>query len=213
MVEGRFGHSRRNRKSFLIAVRRTHYDMAVKLLAETGAVSEKYSGVQLPFFYDAHLRFKFQLDQAHVLKLYSLLVYEGMDVSFSDVGNQEESSDGWKEGNEFHYKDFRWLQGATLTSAFSKNFVMENTIGYDYSEGDFKYVDVSNPVNVKYQGHYLTYRNDMTLKPAENHTLKAGLGAYLYMYDMDTRMIIPSLPYNAAAGIGGLYELGTMILW
>lgn len=197
LIEGPIGEPGNTENSFLVAVRRTHYDLAVKMLAETGAIDSKYSGVQLPFFYDAHIRFKFKLDDYNVLRIFSLVVYEGMDFSFDDISSSSESTKGWESGNEFHYMDFRYMQGVSLTTAFSKEVVMENTFGYDYSTGDFKYVDKQNPVNIKYNGHYITYRNDTTIKPGRHHTIKVGAALYAYMYDMSGRIIISSLPDGA----------------
>ncbi|HCL57861.1 MAG TPA: hypothetical protein DHW82_12765 [Spirochaetia bacterium] len=197
IIEGPIGEKGKTDDSYMIGVRRTHYDLAIKLMTETGVIKGNYEGVQFPFFYDAHLHFKFQLDPVNILRVYSLLVYEGMDFTF-DADPDGETQEGWKSGNEFHYKDFKYMQGVSLTSAFSDKLIMENTLGFSLENGNFKYVDQYNPVHFKTSYNYSLYQNDLTWKPNDSHILKFGLGAYAYVLSMDMDIVINRIPAGFA---------------
>ncbi len=183
--EGPLGESGKTNDTFLIALRRTHYDLIMNQISDA-------DGVQFPYFYDAHIRFKFHLDQKNIFRIFSLIVLEGMEFSF-DADPDGESTEGWKEGNEFNYKDFRFLQGFSLTTAFSKKLTMENTLGYNYHYGKYQYVDADNPMDIKEHSHYFQYRLDINWRPNDSHIIKTGVGGYLVNHSLDLDIIVKGL--------------------
>ncbi len=163
--------------TFLVAVRRTHYDLVANLIIDR-------DGVQLPFFYDAHIRFKFQLGKSNILRIFSLVVYEGLDLTFDDIGDEETAN--FNKDSEAHYYNFRMLTGVSLSTAFSKNFIMEQTLGHVFRNGDFKFqVDNERTFDIVPSGHFLQYRNDMIIKPFDRNIFSTGFVMYAFVNNLE----------------------------
>ncbi|PKL12921.1 MAG: hypothetical protein CVV50_03950 [Spirochaetae bacterium HGW-Spirochaetae-6] len=163
--------------TFLMSFRRTYYDLAAKLFLDR-------SGVQLPYFYDTHIRFKFQLDDSTILRVFTLGVYEGLDIEFEDFDGDESAN--FKKGSEASYENIRLLQGISLTKAFSDDVVWETTLGYLYRKGDLNfYTDANRYLKIKPQENYVQLRSDLTLKPGGGHIFKPGVGFYSVFSSLD----------------------------
>lgn len=182
--------------TFLMSFRRTYYDLAAKLFLDR-------SGVQLPYFYDTHIRFKFQLDESTIVRVFTLGVYEGLDIEFEDFDGDESAN--FKKGSEASYENIRLLQGISLTKAFSDDVVWETTLGYLYRKGDLNfYTDANRYLKIKPQENYVQLRSDLTLKPGGGHIFKTGVGFYSVSSDLDldilqagfTDAYDPTLTYN-----------------
>ena len=188
LYEGPLGEPGKTNDTFVIALRRTHYDLAMNQVTDR-------SGVKFPYFYDAQLHFKFQLDDFNILRLGLVFVTEGSDISFEDVEEDDTSVQGWKKGNEFHYRDYSFLQTLNLTSALADNFIVENTLAFEYKYGDFEYVDQDSPAKSVEEWKVFQYKLDMNLK-LSSHSLKSGFGSYLMWYNLDLDMYMRGIPAN-----------------
>jgi hypothetical protein len=187
VIEGPLGTPGETRDSVLIGLRRTHYDLVANQFSDR-------EGVQFPFFYDGQLRFTLHLGDSNVLRIFTLVSYEGEDVTFDDVEESGTGSEGWESGNEFRYKNFNVLQGFRLTTALSDSVTMENTLGYEYRYGDMEYVDQDSPARTENEWHILQYNSDWTFKFGETHLVQAGFQLYGMWYTLDLDMIQKGIP-------------------
>ncbi|HCL57482.1 MAG TPA: hypothetical protein DHW82_10805, partial [Spirochaetia bacterium] len=194
LFEGPLGGNENNNDSFLVSFRRTYYDLAAKLFFDD-------MGVQLPFFYDTHIRFKIQLNPENILRIYSLGVYEGVDIKYEDFGKDRQESANFKQGSKASFLNIRALQGISLTSALSPEIIFENSLGYIYRYADLNfYSDPNRYLIIKPSEHYFQYRGDLSFIPNENHILKTGIGLYGFLGNLDLNIFLrgfPSgIPYN-----------------
>lgn len=197
--EGPLGEPGKTSSSFMIGVRRTHYDLVMNQVSNS-------KGAEFPYFYDAQMYFKLQLDNKNILRLESTFVHEGMDIKFEDVSDDEDSTAGWKKGNEFKYKSYSFMQGASLTSILSNKLLLQNSASYEYRYGTMKYKDRDSPVDIDQTYQSAQLRNDLTYKPNKSHIIKAGIFNYIMWMSTDLNATISGIPADfdpILAGFGG----------
>ena len=171
LIEGPLGSD--GESSFIVSVRRTYYDLIAKIFVG----DDVHEGNKFPFFYNLHSKFHIKLGKKSFLDFGTLLTYEGMDWKFT--ADEAADSPDIHEDSEFHYKDKTVMQSVRLKSALSDKLAFSSMAGYKLRTGDYKFVDISTPMQMDNTMNELQTRGDLDWKL--NKKISIDTGVYYHM--------------------------------
>ncbi|MEW6515504.1 MAG: TonB-dependent receptor [candidate division FCPU426 bacterium] len=169
VIEGPLGLAEGS--SFIVGLRRTHYDLMVNASA-TG-------NVVYPFFYDGQAKLTLPLDTG-TLNVQSLFSYEGMNLNLSEAeGYGEDHS----ENTRFHYAVKASNTSISYDHRWSDRLSLLTLVGLGWQDGFFTFTDPNMPSERQITQSIWQVRQVWQWVPDERHLVKAGLYALSSVVD------------------------------
>ncbi len=164
--------------SFLLGLRRTHYDLIIKLFSNDNLV--------YPYFYDGQVKFNFPLPQGR-LTINSIFSIEGMDylIKKEDGYGSKHSGD-----TNFHYLDKKLNLGVAYDYPVNDAISVMTLLGCFYNDGSYQLADTFMPFDVTATESVFQLRHVWKMLLGEHNTLKTGLYSFAVSGDSKVKMTL-----------------------
>lgn len=166
------GPIKKDKSSYLLSFKRTHYDQVMKWFG-MGKEGNVY-----PFFYDCLTKISASINPKDELSFYLLYSGEGMDMKMEkDFGSPDD------EEGRFYYDYLKRIASLNYKHLFSDRLFNELTFSNLRDDGEFRFYSPTTPSEDIIDANDYSLRDDLTLLYGENHEFKVG--TYLYTSDMN----------------------------
>ena len=166
------GPIKKDKSSYLLSFKRTHYDQVMEWLG-MGEEGNVY-----PFFYDYLSRVSASLNPKDEISFYYLYSGEGMDMKMEeDFGSPDD------EEGRFYYDYLKQIASLNYKHLFFDRLFNELTFSNLRDDGQFRFYSPTTPSEDIIDVNDYSLRDDLTLLYGENHEFKVG--TYLYTSDMN----------------------------
>jgi hypothetical protein len=172
------GPMQKDSSSYVFGFRRTYYDVLAELV-----YGNKYSGIELPYFYDSQSKFTWKLRNGDKLSLDLLGSYEGMKY---DSTNLRDNPD--ERIFKFNYDDSRVLPSLSYEQVLGENLSMNSTLAFRYDDGTYAYSDETTTSTARTREYDTYFRNRLTYTKGI-HTIEQGVYMFRTVIDAHTDVV------------------------
>ncbi|MBN1594472.1 TonB-dependent receptor plug domain-containing protein [candidate division FCPU426 bacterium] len=160
VVEGPLGLTEKS--SFILGLRRTHYDLIIQAM---GAGDVVY-----PYFYDGQAKCMLPLSNGR-LEVQSLFSYEGMDLTLSEA---EGFGDDHPEDTRFHYLSRRSNSSVSYDHRLSDRINILTLVGLRFDDSFYTFSDFYTPSDTQVNMAMLQARHVWQILLGDHHIVKSG---------------------------------------
>jgi outer membrane receptor protein involved in Fe transport len=150
--------------SFMLGLRRTHYDLIIGLFFQD-------ENLVFPFFYDGQFKINMPFEN-NMIAINSIYSFEGMRMS---VKPEEGYGSENVEEMSFQYKDLNMNLSVSSDYQISEDLSVLTLLGVYYNQGDFSFDNSFSPFNMDREQAIMQLRHVWQWEVGGGHKVRSGL--------------------------------------